>query len=71
MAKKNETLTYASAYAELERILSEIQNEEINLDEMTKAVRRAKELIQFCQARLRNLESEVAEIFSEGEDDED
>lgn len=69
MAKKNEPLTYASAYAELERILSEIQNEEINLDEMTRAIKRARELILFCQTRLRNLETEVAEIFSEEEKD--
>lgn len=68
MASEKEPLNYAAAYAELEKILSEIQNEEINLDEMTKAIRRAKELIQFCQARLRNLEGEVAEIFSDQND---
>ena len=70
MAKKNETLTYASAYAELERILSDLQKEEIDLDEMTSSIKRARELITFCQTRLRNLENEVAEIFSEGDDED-
>lgn len=65
MAKKKKTdqLTYQSAYQELEVILTKIQNEELNLDQMATAISRAKELIHFCQEKLRSVETEVEAIF--------
>ena len=66
MSKKE--LTYERAYAELHKILQAIQNDEIGLDELAKELKRAKELIEFCQGKLKSVESELDEIF-EGEED--
>lgn len=68
--KKKETMTYQSAYEELEKIISSIQEDALNLDEMAEAVRRAKTLIKFCTEKLHNIETEIHEVFEEKADDE-
>ena len=66
MAKrKKEELTYQAAYVELESIISSIQADSLNLDEMANAIRRAKTLIKFCQEKLHNIEIEIHDIFEE------
>lgn len=57
MAKK--TLTYKAAYEELEGIVSKIEDEEPNVDELSDLVKRATELLAFCKGRLRQTEAEV------------
>lgn len=52
-------LTYTSAITELERIVAEIESGETDVDVLTKKVKRASELIQFCKDRLRNTQREV------------
>lgn len=56
-------LTYELAYAELATIAEEIENETISVDELAAKVKRASELIQFCQTKLRATEGEVAAII--------
>lgn len=62
MAKKQ---TYESALAELQSIIAEIEGEEISIDELSKKVKRAAELLKFCQLKLRQTESDVNEILSQ------
>lgn len=59
-----ENLTYEAAYAELEQIAREIETEAVSVDELALKVKRASELINFCQSRLRNTEAEVNKIIS-------
>ena len=56
-------LTYESAYTELVDIAADIENETISVDELAAKVKRAAELIQFCQTKLKTTESEVAKII--------
>jgi len=63
MAKK--TLTYAKAIEEIENILSEIENNEIDIDAMSKKVSRVSELLNFCKSKLTDTEKEVERIFKE------
>ncbi|HNP99137.1 MAG TPA: exodeoxyribonuclease VII small subunit, partial [Bacteroidia bacterium] len=49
-------LTYESAYAELKQIAVEIEDETVSVDTLAEKVKRASELIQFCQSRLRATE---------------
>jgi exodeoxyribonuclease VII small subunit len=67
--KKKEDMTYQAAYRELEEIISSIQEDALNLDEMAESVRRAKTLIKFCTNKLHNIETEIHEIFEEKADD--
>ena len=57
-------LTYESAYSELADIASDIENETISVDELAAKVKRAAELIQFCQTKLKTTEVEVNKIIS-------
>ncbi|WP_317196715.1 exodeoxyribonuclease VII small subunit [Flavobacterium endoglycinae] len=58
-----ETLTYESAWNELSAISKEIENETISVDELASKVKRASELIAFCQGRLKAAETEVSRII--------
>ncbi len=60
-------LTYESAYNELAQIAREIENETVSVDVLAKKVKRASELITFCQAKLKNTEAEVNKIISQME----
>ena len=55
-------MTYAKAYAEMEILMQELQQENIkDLDEMLIKVKRVSELIAFCREKLRNAELSINE----------
>ncbi len=58
----NEQLTYESAFTELETIMQDLQEDKISVDELTAKVKRAAELIAFCNDMLRSTEAEVTKI---------
>lgn len=57
-------LTYDSAYAELKEIARQIETESISVDLLAEKVKRASELLLFCQEKLRVTETEVNRIIS-------
>lgn len=59
-----EKLTYEAALSELTAISKEIENETISVDTLASKVKRASELIEFCQTRLKNTEAEVTKIIN-------
>lgn len=62
MEKKKE-LTYAEAMAEIERILSRLRSEEMDVDTLAAQVKQATELIAACKERLHKAETEVTKIL--------
>lgn len=60
-------LTYEEAYRELAEIAEEIQNESVSVDVLAQRVKRASELITFCQSKLRSTETEVNKIIAQME----
>jgi exodeoxyribonuclease VII small subunit len=62
-----ENITYEAAYNELKKIASEIESESVSVDVLAVKVKRAAELISFCQGKLRNTESEVNNIIKQME----
>ncbi|MDP5200346.1 MULTISPECIES: exodeoxyribonuclease VII small subunit [Flavobacterium] len=58
-----EKLTYEQAWEELAAISKEIENETISVDQLAAKVKRASELIAFCQGRLKAAETEVGRII--------
>ncbi len=60
-------LTYESAYAELEQIAREIEDETVSIDILAEKVKRASELIAYCQKRLKSTEAEVGKIIAQME----
>ena len=65
-----EKLTYEAAKSELAAISKEIESEEISVDQLATKVKRASELIEFCQAKLKNTEEEVNKIIGRMENPE-
>ncbi|MBN1652095.1 MAG: exodeoxyribonuclease VII small subunit [Bacteroidales bacterium] len=64
MSKK---LTYSLAYEELENIIQEIEDEEINIDDLSAKVKRASVLLQFCKEKLRATEEDINSILGDTE----
>jgi exodeoxyribonuclease VII small subunit len=61
------TLTYEAAYNELVLIAKEIESETVSVDVLAQKVKRASELISYCQTRLRSTEAEVNKIIAQME----
>jgi exodeoxyribonuclease VII small subunit len=62
--KEKET-KYEDAMLELNRILEEIDNQEIKIDELVKKVRRGAELIKTCKKKLTEIETEVTTVLDD------
>lgn len=62
---------YADAIDELEKILSEMENEEISVDQLSEKVKRASELIKFCRDKLFKTEEEINEILKDVRQEKD
>jgi exodeoxyribonuclease VII small subunit len=58
-------IPYTQAIEELEEIVSSIENEDVNVDELSVKVKRAAELIKICKNKLHNTEEEVVSILKE------
>lgn len=63
MPKK--TLNYQSAMEELQTIVAQLEANAIGIDELSEKVKRAAELVQFCQQKLRTTEKEMDNLFDE------
>lgn len=59
------TLTYEAAYKELAEIAKQIETESVSVDVLAQKVKRASELITYCQGKLRSTEAEVNNIIAE------
>ncbi|MGB9745905.1 MAG: exodeoxyribonuclease VII small subunit [Bacteroidales bacterium] len=62
MAKK---ISYGEAIAEIEEIIRKIEQEELDVDELSDKVKRVSFLINYCREKLRNTEEEVNNILKE------
>jgi len=61
---ENLNLTYQQAIDELTDLVSELENENIPIDDLADKVKRASELIQYCQTKLTQTNTEVKKIIS-------
>lgn len=66
MAKKE--LSYSDAINEMEAIISKIENQELDIDNLSANVKRVAELLTFCKMKLKNTEEEVQKILKEFEE---
>lgn len=56
---------YASALAELEDILDEIEGSSVDVDTLAERVRRASELVSLCRGRLDVVRTDVAAVVED------
>lgn len=57
--------SYTEAMAEIERIMTKLRGENVDVDTLTAEVKRASELIEKCKSKLRTTEEEVRKLFNE------
>lgn len=52
-------LTYNKAYSDLSKLVDQIEDDKIQLDTLANKVKQAKELIDFCETKLRSINKDV------------
>jgi exodeoxyribonuclease VII small subunit len=68
MTKK--PFNYQQAIDELNEILEGLQQESVDVDELSAKVKRATELISLCKEKIQKTEFEVKKILKKFEEDE-
>lgn len=63
--KSMEEMSYEAAMAELQTIVTALQEETVSIDDLSERVRRAAELIRYCREKLRRTESEIEGLFKQ------
>ncbi len=61
-------MKYEEALAELERIVTHIENGQPDIDTLGQQLKRAQQLLKLCRDRLTKTDEEIAQILS-GNDD--
>jgi exodeoxyribonuclease VII small subunit len=62
---KNKELTYSQALKELEKIVTDIESEEVDIDILAEKIKRASQILAFCKGKLRTAEDEVKKVLAE------
>ncbi len=60
--KPAKNLSFGDAVAEVEEILSGLEDDNVDIDKLGEEVRRAVELIQVCRGKLEKTDAEVRQL---------
>lgn len=63
MAKKE--IKYEEAVALLEDIVDKMENDELDIDQLSDQLKRAKELVKLCKDKLTKTDEEIKKLLSE------
>ena len=58
-------MKYEEAYHELQNIVRQMEGEELDIDQMAEAVKRAQELIKLCKDKLTKTDAEIKKILAD------
>ena len=61
-----EKLSYEEALSQLQVIVKKLENKEVKIDELAGTVGRANELVEYCQTKLQQTETEIQKIVKKG-----
>lgn len=61
----SETLTFESAFKELEQIIRSFEDNALSVDEISAQIQRAAYLITFCREKLQQTDLDVQKILSQ------
>jgi exodeoxyribonuclease VII small subunit len=56
---------YEAAFAELQAIVRKMENDELDIDQMSEQLKRAQELIKLCKDKLTKTDEEIKKILAE------
>ncbi len=58
-----ENLTYTQAMKELEQIVAQLEDNSLDIDQLSEKVKKAQQLIAFCRERLTQTDEEVKKLL--------
>jgi exodeoxyribonuclease VII small subunit len=58
-------IKYEAALAELQSIVNKMENNELDIDQMSDQLKRAQELIKLCKDKLTKTDEEIKKILAE------
>jgi len=56
---------YEQAYQELQTIVRHMENDELDIDQMSEQLKRAQQLIKLCKDKLTKTDKEIKKILAE------
>ena len=63
---QNKQMKYEEAIGQLEKIVRQMENNELDVDQLSEQLKRAQQLIQFCRDKLTKTDEEIRQILEEG-----
>jgi exodeoxyribonuclease VII small subunit len=60
-----EKINYEKAFAELQTIVHKMENDELDIDQLSEQLKRAQELIKLCKDKLTKTDAEIKKILAE------
>ena len=60
-----EEIKYEEALSQLEDIVSKMENEELDIDELTTELKQAQKLVKLCKDKLTKTDKEIKTILKE------
>ena len=67
MAEKKQT--YKDAIKKLEKLVSQIDSEELDIDQLSDTLKEVQKLIKFCQDKLYGVDEDIKKVFEQGDKD--
>lgn len=58
-------IKYEDAIRQLEDIVERLENDELDIDEMSKQLKKAQQLIKLCKQRLTQTDTKIRKILSD------
>ncbi len=62
--KEEQNPNYEAAFAELQTIVRRMENDELDIDQMTDQLKRAQQLIRLCKDKLTKTDEEIRKILA-------
>ena len=59
-----EEIKYEAAFAELQSIVNKMENDELDIDQLSEQLKRAQELIKLCKDKLTKTDEEIKKILA-------
>lgn len=57
-------MKYEQAFAELQAIVRRMENDELDIDQMSEQLKRAQKLIKLCKDKLTKTDEEIKKILA-------
>lgn len=58
-------MNYEEAVQQLENIVQRMENDELDIDELTAELKKAQQLIKMCKAKLTKVDEDIKKILSQ------